>query len=515
MYSQQAAMNTSFQGGQYAAAAVHQENSSMVWNGSQWVAATPGYAAPSVGLYQSQQPQSNVGYTAPRQPQQAPNAHLVQMYTQYYYQYTALKEGYLKDPTGQQHAVWAESNANLASAAAHFFNANPTALSASHLTLPPPPPAYLLNGPTSVSSQSAATSVQPLVEQTANPYSAQTYQNSGPQIQYSGQPQNLGQQLQSFPLSTPSAQPQASAPSTATTGQDANDKMKRFLDRCLSRCGDSTENKKYVIKQFELMLAAEMKKGSLRSVDWDSKPLIEIPQQREVVQLQPSTFNDRTVGTLQRQHVGNQDDYYGPSSSEPIVPSSSAFSGNFSMSRSTMSKRRKGNQRMFDRRSSSTSSNHDSYYGPTETNTFDQPDHSFESEDFISIPAPSKKYKAVQNTGFAQTDAALSSRANRFRGKGGFVRDASTLSLAKTSSGEWDRYMGKTTIGGTNKKLDEVDYEQMTIRGTCQVLEKDYLRLTAPPKAELVRPLPILEQHLQNLKQDRSRKLRDYLWYCS
>jgi SAC3/GANP family len=510
MYSQQA-VNSGFQGGQYGASpgAVQQQTNAAVWNGSQWV-----HHQTVVSSHHQQQ--SNVGYAAPQQPPPAPNAHLVQMYTQYYYQYTELKEEYLKDSTVEKYAEWAEYNANLSSVAAHYFNANPTVFSAPpHVSLPPSPPAHVLNGPTNISTHFAVTNVQHQFQQPTNPFSAQTWQHSTQQPQCSGQP-HLGQLPQSIPSSTvkPVAQPVPSAKSTAASGEIANDKMKRFLDRCLSRYSDTPENKKYVIQQFELLLAAEMKNGSLRSVDWDTKPLIEIPQ-NDACQTKPSTSNEGTVGTLQQQQVGSRNDYYGPAASEPIAPSNNAFNGCCSMSSSTVNKRRKGSQRMFDRRSSSTSSNHDSYYGPTETNTLDQSDQSFQSEDFISLPTKNKKHKAVQNTGFSQTSAALSSRANRFGGKGGFVGGASTSALVKTSTGDWDRYMGKTTIGGTKKKLDEVDYEQMTIRGTCQILEKDYLRLTAPPKAELVRPLPILEQHLQNLKSDRTRKLRDYLWYCS
>jgi hypothetical protein len=66
----------------------------------------------------------------------------------------------------------------------------------------------------------------------------------------------------------------------------------------------------------------------------------------------------------------------------------------------------------------------------------------------------------------------------------------------------------------------ELDYEQMKVKGTCQVLEKDYLRLTAPPRPELVRPLSILKQHLNNLQLERANKSttttrREYDWFCS
>lgn len=164
----------------------------------------------------------------------------------------------------------------------------------------------------------------------------------------------------------------------------------------------------------------------------------------------------------------------------------------------------------------------DSYYGPSEPNTlqFDG------NEEFISVPSYNKsivkkarKGNGADINGFNQSDTTLSNRASRFSGQGG-VQDAVAASKKSVGTdGEWDRYMGKKTIGGSHKKLDQTDYEKMTIRGTCQTLEKSYLRLTAPPRAELVRPEPILAQHLANLRQEReqraSAKSHDYLWFCS
>ncbi|KAL7534437.1 hypothetical protein ACHAXR_005872, partial [Thalassiosira sp. AJA248-18] len=122
------------------------------------------------------------------------------------------------------------------------------------------------------------------------------------------------------------------------------------------------------------------------------------------------------------------------------------------------------------------------------------------------------------SSGFDSNSAALSERAHRFKGKGG-IHD---VSHANSFLDNTDKYMGKTTIGGSKKQLDEHDYERMTVKGTCLTLEKEYLRLTSPPRAELVRPQPILERHLENLKQSYRRggkihngKVRDYDWYCS
>ncbi len=49
--------------------------------------------------------------------------------------------------------------------------------------------------------------------------------------------------------------------------------------------------------------------------------------------------------------------------------------------------------------------------------------------------------------------------------------------------------------------------------GTCQKLEKEYFRLTAPPAADTVRPLPILEQAL-DLVRKKWKKEHNYTYAC-
>lgn len=49
--------------------------------------------------------------------------------------------------------------------------------------------------------------------------------------------------------------------------------------------------------------------------------------------------------------------------------------------------------------------------------------------------------------------------------------------------------------------------------GTCQNLEKSYFRLTAPPKPETVRPLPVLEKALDFLKK-KWKKENNYAYIC-
>jgi hypothetical protein len=96
------------------------------------------------------------------------------------------------------------------------------------------------------------------------------------------------------------------------------------------------------------------------------------------------------------------------------------------------------------------------------------------------------------------------------------VIDSQDRVVFSTFSDDHDKSMGKRLIGGSSAVLDEEDFERMTVKGTCTTLEKEYLRLTAPPRPELVLPQNILEQHLESLKTYHSRpNWKEYLWFCS
>lgn len=147
--------------------------------------------------------------------------------------------------------------------------------------------------------------------------------------------------------------------------------------------------------------------------------------------------------------------------------------------------------------------------------------------DVASHPKKRKRKKEFSGAdGFCRSSSILEHRANRFSGRGG-IKDVQQSDVSSARSGV-DRFMGKSLIGGGGRQLDETDYEQMTVKGTCQVLEKDYLRLTSPPIPELVRPQPILEKHLRNLKKawkaarkrgskgdSSSHDHKEYVWFCS
>ncbi|KAA1468774.1 hypothetical protein DENSPDRAFT_794948 [Dentipellis sp. KUC8613] len=58
------------------------------------------------------------------------------------------------------------------------------------------------------------------------------------------------------------------------------------------------------------------------------------------------------------------------------------------------------------------------------------------------------------------------------------------------------------------------NWDRFTIVGTSQEIFKDYLRLTSEPKPEQIRPYPVLQQTLTELKR-RWREKANYNWICS
>lgn len=204
------------------------------------------------------------------------------------------------------------------------------------------------------------------------------------------------------------------------------------------------------------------------------------------------------------------------------------------------SKNKKQNQTTKDKNSTFTTTKFDTFLA-SEPNYISLSSHSNKKRKAATLATETKKSRNnAHKDGFDTSATKLASRANRFSGRGGLTT-ATSNDLHQEYARGVDKYMGKSVISGGGgimssssssnrnsgeaKKLQQKDYEKMTVKGTCQTLEKEFLRLTAPPRAELVRPQPVLEQHLENIltlrknikngKNVRSGDEKDYNWFCS
>jgi hypothetical protein len=300
---------------------------------------------------------------------------------------------------------------------------------------------------------------------------------------------------------------QAPQQSPAQKSHQSPGGLKRYVHRCLERC-TAKEQLQHMQAEVQKIISQALKDGTMHTTNWDTKELI--PMQGEEHKTLPNTTppqNGTKGQNKQLSPISNDSSYYGSQGQNkqlsPISNDSSYYGPSWHSYHQREVTQNEPREKL---------QQNNSYYGPS--NSKSPPD------DFIKVPAISKKQqkkadkkrKANSVEGFEASSHTLSKRANRFSGAGGLI-DAS--SSATTLARNFDKYMGKGLIGGSGK-LEESDFEKMTVKGTCRVLEKDYLRLTAPPRAELVRPQEILERHLQNLVEERqSKKRRDYVWFCS
>ncbi|KAJ3818422.1 SAC3/GANP/Nin1/mts3/eIF-3 p25 family-domain-containing protein [Lentinula raphanica] len=131
-------------------------------------------------------------------------------------------------------------------------------------------------------------------------------------------------------------------------------------------------------------------------------------------------------------------------------------------------------------------------------------------------------------TGTASLDlndqAALSRRAERFQREHEIERQKSRNSSLKAnahnkhlfSNTSWSTSRSASPSGVDEPEADPnvIDWDRFTIVGTSKEIFKDYLRLTDTPKPETIRPYPVLQETLVQLKK-RWREKCSYAWICN
>lgn len=82
-----------------------------------------------------------------------------------------------------------------------------------------------------------------------------------------------------------------------------------------------------------------------------------------------------------------------------------------------------------------------------------------------------------------------------------YTRRASVSMLANSSSSLDD---------GGSRAVEDIDWDSLTVKGTCQEIEKRYLRLTSAPDPATVRPEEVLEKALLMVQDSQ----KNYLYKC-
>lgn len=123
--------------------------------------------------------------------------------------------------------------------------------------------------------------------------------------------------------------------------------------------------------------------------------------------------------------------------------------------------------------------------------------------DFVPLGAGAARKEKKPKVQLSEPDASKAKRAKRFG-------DAA-LAAAGTAKARKQAWRETPTGGGGGG--DDEAWAGLAIRGTSQELEKQYLRLTAPPDPATVRPLPVLRNALALVKR-KWKASADYAHAC-
>lgn len=150
----------------------------------------------------------------------------------------------------------------------------------------------------------------------------------------------------------------------------------------------------------------------------------------------------------------------------------------------------------------------------TGLNTAENGDASSESEKEQSLTAYYSGDIALANT--PEERKRRESRSKRFeKGRG---HKAETNHCRPKNVGSGNVYtrnanamaLSKHFDDGGSRAVEDIDWDALTVKGTCQEIEKRYLRLTSAPDPSTVRPEEVLEKALTMVQNSQ----KNYLYKC-
>nr|CAD7569986.1 unnamed protein product [Timema californicum] len=331
--------------------------------------------------------------------------------------------------------------------------------------------------------------------------------------------------------------PTAVSSSPAIPGSDWPDSLKNYVNRCYDKCIETVDK-----DQVEIILKGKITRaandGSLWIKNWDLEPLPSLHSERKFIEIKKplqSPINHNKRGAVRGKKSG-----ISASLGSRLGVRNNSYRGRRSKSRSRSRShshsppfRRRNRSRSSDdspspsrggRRSVSSSSSDDNFKSLRTNKPRDGPKITDrltpKKRNLIKQKGKGKMNKGLKSHfysefGLAGTDdlgncELLQKRAARF---------SNSLKTPSPSPGIPQRRKRPLSLGSSfhsclhDDTNADIDWSEFHVVGTCQDLEKPYLRLTSAPDASMVRPVDILKNSLLNVKE-RWKKNHDYRYAC-
>ncbi|KAJ9589116.1 hypothetical protein L9F63_017575, partial [Diploptera punctata] len=335
-------------------------------------------------------------------------------------------------------------------------------------------------------------------------------------------------------VSNSQTQQKTSTPNSApfNPSGDWPESLKNYVNRCYAKCVENVDK-----DQVEIILKGKITRaaneGSLWIKNWDTEPLPSIHSERKFIEIKKtysSSSPDLSCSSTpaQKQQTGGRGKKSGLSAA---MGSRLGARGYRRRSRSRTRSRSRSHSRSpsLNRSRRNRSRSSDSSRSPIRRRRTRSDSSSSSDENFKPLKLTKNRGKARQNNKGSKShfysefgnigeelgnSERLQQRAARFSSSN--LKSTANSSPLVTPQRRKKPLSLVTTINNISVQEDvsgDIDWSEFHVVGTCQDLEKPYLRLTSAPDASIVRPLEVLKNSVKKVKE-RWIETHDYHYVC-
>ncbi|KAK9127188.1 hypothetical protein Syun_015985 [Stephania yunnanensis] len=267
--------------------------------------------------------------------------------------------------------------------------------------------------------------------------------------------------------------------------------------------------------------------GTLHSRDWDTEPFFQLPETDTVQKNMLSPGVVSSLSTYKKTPNRRAKSRWEPLPEEKLVSSNHVSSKDITWHHSEERERAVLGGKKESKENIWTSPQ---VQQQTQTKNFQRPvkkqrfSDNFNNAESGNASSDSDKEESL--TAYSAAAIALANspeerkrRENRFkRFDKGHVNHTENKNFRPKVTGGGNLYnrranalaISRSADDGGSRAVEDIDWDSLTVRGTCQEIEKRYLRLTSAPDPSTVRPEDVLEKALSMVQGSQ----KNYLYKC-